>query len=268
MRSPHRRSGQRRAAACCCAWTSLHLSGFSPGTRRPPVASTPSGRDAAPARPLLTVFSTPPQSRLIRAHPRETSLRLRSPRARGVILGAMRRVTRRSLRPGRHRRTARRGRARAADKEGTSGPDRIVGTSGADRLAGKAGRDVLIGKGGRDVLIGDSGGDRLYGGRGRDTLLGGSSNDRLVGGPGRDVISCGAGRDTVVRGPGDSRVVRLRAHHEWLTPPGSPRSCCWSTTTRASGGPSAPGSGSRGSRWCPPRAAEPRSPPSSRSSRP
>jgi RTX calcium-binding nonapeptide repeat (4 copies) len=147
---------------------------------------------------VLTVFSGPPHSRLIR----EISLRFRARSAPGASsFGVMGRVlialcVLAGVGAGAS--------VAAADvKQGTSGPDRIVGTAGADRLAGKGGRDVLIGRGGRDVLIGDSGGDRLYGGRGRDTLLGGSGNDRLVGGPGRDVISCGAGRDSVRRGRGD-----------------------------------------------------------------
>jgi hypothetical protein len=147
---------------------------------------------------VLTVFSAPPHSRLIR----EISLRFRARAVPGASsLGVMGRVlvalcVLAGVGAGAS--------VAAADvKVGTSGPDRLVGTAGADRLVGKGGRDVLIGRGGRDVLIGDSGGDRLYGGRGRDTLLGGSGNDRLVGGPGRDVISCGAGRDTVRRGTGD-----------------------------------------------------------------
>lgn len=155
--------------------------------------------EAARRKAVLTVFSAPPHSRLIR----EISLRDGFREAPGASsLGVMGRVVFALcvlVCAGAFASVA-----VAADKEGTSGNDRIVGTAGNDRLKGKGGRDTLIGKGGRDVLIGDSGGDRLYGGRGRDTLLGGSGNDRLVGGPGRDVISCGAGRDTVERGPGDS----------------------------------------------------------------
>jgi hypothetical protein len=176
--------------------------------RRPPALHTLRS-DPARRKGVLTVFSAPPHSRLIR----ETSLRLRAYAVPGASSwGVMRRVVialcaLAGVGAGAS--------VAAADvKKGTSGPDRIVGTAGADRLAGKGGRDVLIGRGGRDILIGDSGGDRLYGGRGRDTLLGGSGNDRLVGGPGRDVISCGAGRDTVRRGPGDrvaSDCERIRS---------------------------------------------------------
>ena len=166
--------------------------------RRPPTPDTlraePAGRKG-----VLTVFSAPPHSRLIR----EISLRLQTRAAPGApCLGVMGRVVIglcvfACLGAGAS--------VAAADvRYGTSGPDRLVGTAGNDRLVGRGGRDVLIGRGGRDVLIGDAGGDRLYGGRGRDTLLGGSGYDRLVGGPGRDVISCGAGRDTALRGPGDS----------------------------------------------------------------
>jgi hypothetical protein len=165
--------------------------------------------EPATRKAVLTVFSGPPHSRLIR----EISLRI-PPRAvpGASSLGVMRRVlialcVLAAVAAGASV-------ASADVKRGTNGPDRLVGTAGADRLVGKGGRDVLIGRGGRDVLIGDSGGDRLYGGRGRDTLLGGSRNDRLVGGPGRDVISCGAGRDTVVRRPGDrvaSDCERIRS---------------------------------------------------------